>query len=169
MIQKKIPFEIFVSHFPLVDLPITLNSEVHHIFSRENKPLTQGMIIQYLENLDQHQKTEYTEFVPCFQLPNPDDFIGLVFWRADLMEYEYFLVTFDKRGNLIDKKIIAGTKSNGETMLKRVATIDEDLIIFVAEGISDLDDKHYHADSSNTFHFEILPSGDILQMINEDQ
>jgi hypothetical protein len=168
MTRKKIPFDIFINHFPEIDLPVTLSSGIHLVFSRENKPLPQEFIQVFLEDIDQHKKTEFTEFVPCFRLPHLNDFIALVFWRADLMEYEYILVTFEKNGRLIDKRVIGGTKSNGETMLSRVATIDEDLIIFVAEGIGNLDEQHYEANSSNIFHFEILPSGDILQMINEN-
>ena len=168
MSELKLSFSQFLKHFPVIELPITLTSDTHHLFSRENIPLSEKMIKTFIQEIDYAPATEFTEYIACFQLPENEHYYGIVFWRADLMEYEYILATFDKKGVVIAKKIIAGTKSNGKSLLKRIATIDEDLIILVAEGEGLLEDKLYQAESSKTYHLEILPTGDVMEMINNN-
>ncbi len=165
--MSKFKISDFLQYFPEVDFPITLGSDTHHIFSRQNRPLPQVAINEYLTKIEPG-KDEFTEYVACFRLPSTDEYHGIVFWQASLMEYKYVLVTFDRKGNFIDKRVIAGTKSNGITLLKRVATLDEEGLILVAEGEGSANAQQYNAGESRTFHFEILQSGDILLMLNEN-
>ena len=83
------------------------------------------------------------------------------------MNYEYVLVTYDLKGEQIASQVIAGTKSNGESILSRVATFDPDGVVYIAEGIGAADQRHYNAAESKNYELEILPSGDILHMMND--
>ncbi len=168
MTRRKTLFQALLDYFPEVELPITLTSDTHHIFSQENKPLPQSIIEAYLLEAGRDSVGEFEEYVACFRLPAADDYIGVVVWKADLMSYEYLLKTFDKRGSLIASQVIAGTKTNGETILKRVATLDEDGIVLVAEGLAATDEESYDPERSRTFQFEISPTGDILHTLSEN-
>ena len=160
-------FKHLLNKFPEIELPVTLNAETHHIFSRENDPLPEGLIREYLQ-IDTHgEYDDLTEFVACFRIPSPPAYTALVYWKAQLMEYSYWLMTFEPNGRPIGSKVIAGTKSNGTTILTRIATIDEEGIIHIAEGINDANDRLYNAQNSQTYQLEITDTGDILHMLEE--
>ena len=152
--------------FPPIELPITLTSEVHHLFSKENKLLPESLIRSFLREAE--QEDEFTEYVACFSLPPTEHFQPIVFWKASLMSYEYILATYQMDGLMISNKVIAGTKSDGNTLLKRIATIDEEGLIIIAEGVGSLDERYYKANQSHTYQLEVTESGDILQTIIEN-
>ncbi len=168
MTQKPVSFRAMVDQFPEIELPITLGSETHHIFSKENKPLSKSHIITYLVDQDKSLLSEFAEFVSCFRIPMANDIVGLVVWKADLLTYEYHLFTFDQKGNRIASHVIAGTKTDGETILQRAATIEDDGLILIAEGKSPVDARHFDAEASRTFQLEILSTGDIIHSLQED-
>jgi hypothetical protein len=161
-------FRNLLKCFPEINLPISLSSDEHLVFSRENKPIPQMLVEAYLTDDPETGLGEFEEYVACFRLPRSEQFVGLVYWKADLMEYQYILRTFDNRGEVIATQLIAGTKSNGETILRRVASFDEEGMILVAEGVAQADDRHYNAEETRNYEMEILPTGDILQMMNEN-
>ena len=78
------------------------------------------------------------------------------------MNYQYVLVTFTKKGILIDKRVIAGTFSDGEVLTQSVATIDEDWAIQVVSGQGKADETRYNASSSTAYQLELLPEGRII-------
>jgi len=153
-------FSEFLSFFPEVDLPITLSEETIEVFSRNNKVLPLEGIAEYIgqwEDIDD----DTTEYIPCIQLPHQDDYIGIIYWRGAILQYDYYLVTLDKKGQLISRKSIASTKIDGEIIKRSVASIDNDLIINIVAGAtqSELD---YDPDQSQAFSMEVMPTGDIL-------
>ncbi len=148
-------------------MPVTLSEDTHLVFSRENKPLPQPLIHEFISNNEEADEEQMAEYIACFRLQDQEHFSAIVFWRASLMEYAYILATFDHGGQTIDRKIIAGTKSDGDTLLTRVATIDEDCLVSIAEGIGSADGKDYDPSSSTTYQLEISPTGDILHMLDE--
>ncbi|NND09375.1 MAG: hypothetical protein HKN87_23630 [Saprospiraceae bacterium] len=160
-------FSALATFFPKIDLPITLSVETHHIFSKENKPIPLGLIATFLSTDHEQDQDGFTEYIACFKLPTEGRFSALVYWRASLMEYEYILTTFERSGRRISSKVIAGTKSNGESILRRIATIDEDGLITVAEGIQEAADRHYDPLDSRTYQLELTSTGDILHMLEE--
>jgi hypothetical protein len=167
MINKSISFAGLLQYFPLIELPVTLTSELHHVFLKENKPLPEEFIRKFLQT-DQATDDEYTEYAACFRLPSGEQYEAIVYWKASLMTYEYILATFQPNGRFIASRIIGGTKSNGTSLLKRIATIDEESLILIAEGIGPLDERLYSADQSHTYQLEIAETGDILQMLSEN-
>jgi len=156
--KKKLPLELeaLLACFPPIDLPITLSEEVAYKFSRENKPLPQKIITEVFGQWD--ELDEYTELVPCCQLVTDGEFYAIVYWKGALLSYEYVLATINPNNQLISKKVIAGTVSNGETVKSSVATIDEDACIYTMVG-EIKDGENYDPSSSTAFRFEILPDG----------
>lgn len=162
MLVKAVSFSQFLSKFPLIELPVLLNEESHHTFSTENSPLSEALIQQFIQPIEEAENDEFTEFIPCFQLPIQDDYHAMVYWRAGLMQYHYTLATFSKKGLFIDKRIIAGTFIRGEMITQSVATINESFEIFVASGQSHTQSDEYDATSSTAYELEIAPDGQIV-------
>jgi hypothetical protein len=80
------------------------------------------------------------------------------------MEYEYHLVTFDKSGNLLDKRVIAGTKSNGKLLTRSLATIEADWLINIVEGseiVQEDGESVFNPSSSKVVSLEITADGGI--------
>lgn len=151
--------ESLLSFFPEIEPPITVSEEVILSFSAKNKPIPQVLIDEYFARWE--KMDEFTELVPCFSLKTHRDFFALVYWKGALMAYEFNLITIDPNGNSISKKVIAGTLSNGQTIKKSVATIDEDLCVYSMVGEAIATDKNYKPTHSKAFKFEILPDGQI--------
>ena len=132
-------FSQFLSYFPEVPPPITLGEDTHRVFSRKNTPLPALVIEQHLLPIETDPVDEFTEFIPCFQLVTSLDFIVLVYWRAGLMSYYYTVVTYNNRGEMIDRRIIAGSYYQEGEITRSVALFTEDLQIAIASGQEHLD------------------------------
>ncbi len=127
-------FSQFLSYFPEVEPPVTLGEDTHRVFSRKNTPLPSLVIEQHLLPIEKSEVDEFTEFIPCFRLAVPTDFIILVYWRAGLMNYYYTLVTYDSRGSYIDSRIIAGSYYEEGEITRSVALLTKELDIAIASG-----------------------------------
>ncbi len=159
--KKNLPPEVeaLLSYFPTIDPPLTLSEEIAYKFSANNKPLPQALIVEYFskwEKLD-----EYTELVPCCQLAFEEPFYAIIYWKGSLLSYEYILTTIKESGEVISKKVIAGTISNGQTIKSSVATIDEDACVYSMVGEKHVESKDFDPTNSSAFKFEILPDGNI--------
>jgi hypothetical protein len=161
--DQKVRFSHFIEKFPEIDLPITLNIDSHHIFSQQNDPLNAIIIDQFIAPFELEPMDDYTEYIACFRLPNTYDINAVVYWKAGLLTYQYTLLTFDKNGRGIDKKVIAGTFSDGDLLTQSVATIDEDWTIHVVTGQQIGNDENYDASASRAFQLELLPEGTIVE------
>lgn len=158
-----VSFNEFLEKFPVIDLPVSLTNESHFEFSKHNDILPASFVEQWILPND-NVIDEFTEFIPCFRLPGNENFQAVVYWKAGLLSYEYYLVTYNKNGELIARQLIAGLKSNTETVLQRLAVIDEELIISIVEGNSQTQNS-YNPENTKTYHMEILPSGDIIYAV----
>lgn len=144
--------------FPEVTPPITISEDSAVLFSSKNKPISDALIAEYFSVWDTFD--EFTEIVPCFQLNIPN-YHGLVYWKGSLLMYEYTLLILSQDGSLISKKVIAGTISNGQTVKKSVATIDEQFSIYTMVGEQDVTDRNYNPAHSSAYKFEIEVDGTI--------
>ena len=155
-------FADFVAKFPPIPMPVTLGEDTHHVFSAENEPLSDSLIIQFILPTDpEAADDEFTEYVPCFAIDNTERFIALVWWKATLLNYEYVLATFTDKGELIDRRIIAYTRVNEGNVHRAVATIDEEWVIYIAEGVSK-DGLAFDPTTSKTYDVEILVDGTVV-------
>jgi len=160
MSKQDISFEKFLTLFPEIELPITLTTDAHIEFSRHNNPIPIPMIDEFLASADDDELTEY---VACFKIPQTGGFHALVYWRAGLMDYQYHMVTFDKEGYLLDKRLISGTKLNGKNLVRSVATIEADWLITVVEGAEIVEEGKniFNPQSSKVHNLELTSSGEI--------
>lgn len=162
MAKTVINFKQFVAKFPRVELPITISSDAHHLFSKNNDPLSQGLIKAFISELEP-PPDEFTEYVPCFSLEPTKKYIAIVYWKASLLTYEYTLACFDLKGKFLEKKVIAGTKAKGELLATTVALIDEERKIFVVGGaVSSTDSKAYDPSNSQSIQLQLLDNGQIV-------
>lgn len=162
--QPKASFSQFIERFPEIPLPVTLAEEAHHAFSQKNDPLPALMIEQFVLPIEGQPMDDYTEFVPCMRIPETHDFHGIIYWRAMLMSYQYTLVTFTKKGELIDQRVIAGTISQGETLTTSVATIEDDWTIYIVSGQNQISQtKGFDPAKSTANRLELLPEGKITE------
>ncbi len=159
---RKFTFAQFLEKFPSIELPVIISEDSHHVFSENNKPFPLQMIHQFLAPFEPNVEDELTEFVPCFSLPDTPELHVLVYWKASLMNYEYILTSFTRKGDLIDRKVIAGSMFHDGKMVRSVATIDEDWMIHVIGGVS-TGEKNYDPTSSQKVEMELLPDGRILK------
>lgn len=156
-----VSFEQFLEYFPETTLPVTLSEEAAHRYSQLNEPFHQLAIEQFIHPIEP-DCDELTEFVPCFRIPETHAFHALVYWKAGLMNYQYVLVTFTKKGELIDRRILAGTHVHDGLMTQSVATIEEDWMIYIVSGQNPVHDDLYQAAKSRAFELELLPDGQIV-------
>lgn len=164
--QPKASFSQFLEKFPVIPLPATLAEEAHHAFSQKNDPLPTLMIEQFVLPIEGQPMDDYTEFVPCMRIPETHDFHAIIYWRAMLMSYQYTLATFTKKGELIDKRVIAGTISQGETLTTSVATIEDDWKIYIVSGQNQTSRaKGFDPANSTANQLELLPEGKITELL----
>ena len=155
---KKVSFHTYLKKFPPVELPVTLGSDTHLDFSRSNKPLDPLEIEDYIMPLEQ-EVDEFTEFIPCFCLPDTDTFIAIVYFKAGLMDYQYRIVSYDKKGAVISNEVIAGVFSNGTMIARSVATIDPSWTIHIVSGQGKADASAYDPMESTSKELEIFKDG----------
>ena len=158
----KVNFPDLLECFPEVELPVTLGDKTHLDFSKHNEPLPHAITTAFLAPIEQAELDDYTEYIACFRVPKTYDFHAIVYWKAELLNYTYTLATFSKGGQLIDKRVIAGTFSDGNNITQSIATIDEDWMIYVLSGQSETG-ENYDPASSKAMELELLPDGFITE------
>lgn len=159
--MQRYTFPDFVAKFPPVTMPVTLGEDTHHTFGVENEPLSDAMIEQFILPTEPGAMLdEFTEYVPCFAIDDTEQFIALVWWKATLLNYEYFLATYTLKGELIDCRVIAKTTVEGEKVFRSVAHIDEEYEITIGEGVSE-GGSYFDPTSSKTRFMEIMANGEI--------
>ncbi len=167
--KRLVTFENFVSRFEEITLPITIGTETHLDISSQIDPLPVEMIETFiLQRTDFPELDEFTEVVPVMKVADTTDFHALILWRAALLEYEYWLMTYDKRGTFLDKKRIAGTKALKDVLLQAVVTINQDWSILIVQGgVSTTDRSGFDAAKTLNYHYQILEDGHIQEDLTE--
>ncbi len=161
MKAPSLSFSKFLSAFPEHELPVSLTDESVLEFERQNDPLPEILVDAYVE-AQEGEEYELIDYVPCFSLPATHDFHAVVLWRGDVLKHEYILITFDKEGNLIASSTLAGMRVDGDSILRSVATIEENWMIHVVEGTQNSSDKHYSPTTTSTYQMELLATGEIV-------
>lgn len=160
-------FKQFINKFPEVDLPVTVTEETNIVFSAQNMPINDEMIRKYIALYETEPIDEYTEYVPCFRLKKTGDIYALVYWKAGLLTYQYYLTTYNKNGVQLAKQKIAGLVTHGEEITQAVANIEEDWIVYVVQNSVDKN-KEILENSTQAYSLELLADGQIIFSINED-
>jgi hypothetical protein len=162
--MKKPEFHEFLAKFPPIPMPVTLGEDTHHVFGLENQPLSDALIAQFIHPTEKVvADDEFTEYIPCFSIDNTEQFIAVVWWKAELMNYEYVLATFTDKGELISREVIAGTRVQDGVVIRAVAFINEEWEITVGEGASPDGNTVFDPSTSRSRHLEILVNGQIVK------
>lgn len=160
-----IRFAHFLEQFPVLEFPLNLTEETVRTISRQTPPLASRVIEQFILPIEPGQPSELTEFVACARLPEADNFVGVIYWRADLAQYHYTLATFDpKSEELIDRLVIAGTSYDGSEVTQTNAVVTEALLIYQVSGQGTGEDYEYRASNSTARRFQIADSGKIIEL-----
>lgn len=166
--EKRTSFTRFLNYFPELELPVILTADAHHEFSKTNTPLPQPMIQEYLLDQSIDEATDaYDEYIPCLKIPKTDAFHGVVYFKATLLVYEYYLVTFDLEGHEITREKIGGMLTEGEKIHRAIPTISEDWMIHIVEGANPISEKKYAPTNSRAFSMELLPDGKIIYSLSD--
>jgi hypothetical protein len=166
--EKRTSFDRFLGYFPELELPIILTADAHHEFSKTNTPLPQPMIQEYLLDETIEGATDaYDEYIPCLKIPNTDAFHAVVYFKATLLVYEYFLLTYDLEGKQIAQEKIGGMLTEGEKIHRAIPTISEDWKIHIVEGANPIESKKYQPTNSRAFSMELLPDGKIIYSLSD--
>ncbi len=162
-------YQDFLDCFPVVELPVTITSDSRGEFAKANKPFPQHVIENFLVPMEQDDIDEFTEFEPCFRFAESEEFDAVVYWRGKIYSYEYILVTFDRKHQVISRKSIAGSRYENERLFQSAANISEDYIISIVAGQQQEDAQNYNADMSKSMTFEILSTGDIIFSLQDSE
>ncbi len=155
----KVSHNDFLKFFPKVHLPQSLNEASIHDYSKRNKAFTEGAELSFLR---EPGDDEFTEYLPCFRVNTPEGIHVLVYWKAGLMDQHYYLMTMDKKGNVIARVPIAGIRSDGKKIARLYALIDESLVIHMTAGEVKVGEEHrYNPGNTKAFEAEIQPDGQI--------
>ena len=143
-------------------MPQTVSEENLTYYSSENFVLPPDLIRQFLLQSEEEIDEEYTEFIPCFRLKDTRDWFAIIYWKAELLNYSFILAIYDKNGILKNRRILAGTVSDGTSVVKSIATIDEDWIVQAIIGKQSHGQELYDTSSSTVASFELMPDGTII-------
>ncbi len=169
MKEPQVTFKEFLKKFPEVELPVRLAEDTHHIFSSENPPLNEFEINKFISPYEDIEFDDFTEYVPCFSLKVDHNFHAVVYWRARLLTYEYFIATYNKNGLGLSRKKIAGMVVYGDRTSQAYALIEKDWTIYVVEGEGNaFAEDDFDPQSTNSFNLEILADGQVIFTENEE-
>ena len=160
--MEKISFKFFLEKFPEHTLPVTLRADTYETLGNGIEPLPTLLIEQYLLEEDE-EDDGMTEHLACFRLPSHDKYEAVVYWKAGLLTYEYHLKTYTKDGvGVIDNHVIAGTVVIGDKMIESIATIQEDRIICIASGATQVETMEFDTANNKILYVEINDDGTII-------
>lgn len=164
--KTNLSLENFLEFFPVAELPLTIGEETVRAISKETEPLPGALIEAFIHPMEEAMvNEEFTEFVACLQLPHQEKYTGIVYWRADLLQYHYVLVTIDKvTGETIARQVIAGTSFDGEELLQSSAAITEDLTVYIVSGQGQAMDYDYSASGSTAQRYQVTSQGKIIEV-----
>ncbi len=159
-------FTDFLDAFPRLELPLSFSQDTVQTISRETLPLPQELIEAFIIPIEPGMVDELTEFVACLRLPEQEEYEGIIYWRADLLQYHYTLVTFNpKNKEVIDRQVIAGVSFDGEEMTQSHAMLTETLMLYQVSGQSEGKEEYdYKASTSTARRFQIAASGKIVEL-----
>ena len=160
-LTEQLDFSAFLERFPIIELPVQIDSESFHDVNSVNEPLPNILVSAYLQRTGEDE--DLAEYVPVFRLPGGETFVALVYWRAGLLKYAYLVATYTLNGGLIDQTTLASTIYSEEKIIKSIAKFDEEGFVTVIEGVENAKTHELSAAESKQLFFEILDNGTIQQ------
>lgn len=159
-------FADFLALFQVAELPVSLTLDSHKAFEEISDLIPPDLVSNFIMQEDELPEEEFTEYLPCFKLPDAKDreYKSVVYWKASLMRYDFILATYTKTGIPISRQVIAGTSSDGKTIVRKLATIEKDFSIEIIASEQDAHSFHFDPSASYELSYELLPNGYISQL-----
>ncbi len=152
----------FIKLFPNLEPPLTLTEESIFEFSKRNKLINEEMARSFFNTIEEDFATDDDrEYVPCFRLSISEEYHSLVYWRAKALNYEYYLINLNKKGELLDRRLIGGLIATKDSILRMATSIDINNVIYIVASLSD-QDGHIDELETQTYSLETLPDGSII-------
>ena len=160
----EINFANFLTLFPAIELPVNLSSELTRSITEIQFPLKEEFAVRFLLQEDEWLD-DYTEFMPCFQLPKLSNFYALVFWKASLLGNGYHLMTFNGKGEKIDYCALAGTRYEDNEIIQTVCSIQTNFTISQVLGRLDArTGKALGLNKEDQCVLQLTTEGDIIEL-----
>lgn len=156
-------FNQFVQQVPLAEIPLVLSGELQKQLTSLADPLPMPVI----EDLMPWEATldDMTEILVVARFEQEEGFQAILYWKAELLTYSFILATYDHKGEVIDHEIIAGTEYNNQSIKESVAIIEDDWMIFAAEGSDQIrGDLSFEAKNSRKSNFMVEKDGRITKI-----
>ncbi len=159
--KQYVDFEIFLNKFETLPFPVMIDDNSYQYFNEKNTPLPDVLVSLFLERTGKEE--EFAEYVPAFRIPDLHGCTSIVFWRAGLLEYAYFLATFTKEGGRIDQKLISKTYFTDDNASLSIVKFEAEGLVTVIENTENLKMGALTPSHSKHLYFEIMEDGSIHQ------
>ena len=153
-----------MSLFPVIELPVNLSSELTRSIAEVQFPMKEEFAVRFLLQ-EEEWLDDYTEYMPCFQLPKIHDFYTVVYWKASLLGNGYHAMTFSKKGERIDYCALAGTRYEDNELIQTVCSIQTNFTISQMLGRLDArTGKALGLNKEDQCLLQITSEGDIIEL-----
>lgn len=156
-------FNQFLQQVPLAEIPLVLSGELQKQLTSLADPLPMPVVQDLMPW--EASPDEMTEILVVARFEQEESFQALLFWKAELLTYSFILATYDHKGEVIDHEKIAGTEYDKQSVKESVAIIEDDWMIFAAEGSDQINgDLSFEAKNSRKSNFMVEKNGRITKI-----
>jgi len=155
-------FTEFTDRFPEASLPIEFGELSYREFQETAQLLPDALVSEYIAPLEA-ELDEYTEVLPAAKITTKG-YVAVVYWKAGLLHNHYRLATFDKQGNPVENRVIAGSYLVDDEVTQSAATITPERIVYVVSGQTHLEDSLGAAATSSAIRLGIDDGGVIEEL-----
>ena len=159
-------FTDFTDRFPKTKLPISLGELSYREFQEKAQLLPDELAAEYIAPLEA-ELDEYTEVLPAAKFATKG-YVAVVYWKAGLLHNHYRLATFDKQGNPVDNRVIAGSYIQDGEVTQSAATITAERVVYVVSGQSALADALGSAAANSAIRLGIDDGGVIEELVKPE-
>ena len=157
------PFTDFTDRFPKAKFPITLGELSYREFEQQAQLLPDALVAEYIAPLEPTEIDAYTEVLPVARFAHKG-YVAVVYWKAGLLHNHYRIATFDKQGNPIENRVIAGSYIVDNEVTTSAASITDDRIVYVVSGQTQLEADLGSAADSSAIRLGIDDAGVISEL-----
>jgi len=157
-------FTDFTDCFPKTKLPIDFGELSYREFQEKAHLLPDALMAEWIAPLEA-ELDEYTEILPVAKF-SQKGYVAVVYWKAGLLHNHYRLATFDKQGNPIENRVIAGSYVENDEVSTSAATITKEHIIYVVSGQEVIGEKLGQAATTSAVRLGI-DDGGIIQVLTD--
>ncbi|MFK8058185.1 MAG: hypothetical protein AB8F78_18810 [Saprospiraceae bacterium] len=157
-------FTDFTDCFPKTKLPLDFGELSYREFQTKAMLLPEALMAEWIAPLEA-ELDEFTEILPVAKFKK-NDYVALVYWKAGLLHNHYRLATFDKMGNPVENRVIAGSYIENDEISTSAATITEDHIVYIVSGQEMLGENLGQASTTSAVRLGI-DDGGVIEVLGD--